>query len=649
MLFLYFYDKILAMENFDQNQDSFLSIRNLALTNTVPGAVLLEKFYSELGKTVLKPHILFTVAETYEIIASKLSWPELQQSLMYMLDNYASILLRKESLIPNIINRHPKAINLLFPAIYKKTFDAQYAIPTDIRALFQLIIGANPEDAKKYIGQLCALPLTAMNMALEKFADIYVAKPRIRDFVISKFVAHNNTSTDQGKLRLFSFLMQVVQSDTPRIKTCLGAINKFINMSVVHKIVIQMLGYIYQNYPDYQPNVRQLFDKLKGQNLDLADRRVIARTLNEKETLRSSVKFGHRVPKTAENKYGYESVEHIPIEKPCVMVFAGTGADDPKSINYYMSSLESLLRYNGMGAEMVDIYGAVYNFGNYNDNDAFHDNIARFMQMIKYHRVPKVAGRLFNPSQDDIDPQYIHQIFNRVFLPRIANNGMRLPLDVACHNIRNITVVAHCHGAYTFLKNEELMWEKMRELGYTQSEMNTIQKHLLCVAYAPHCPLGVSKSTMISFASAYDLLVDHNNNFHKYAKEIRKQGLFKPAWFPDQRGNIFIVPDVRTGERPDDHLMLVYNPNAQREIAKHEFVDEYTANGKILVKFIGNTIVNGVVGSIIGGPILQPKFLLSGCSPEGLAIFDQSVKDGEDIYANILYRISQQRIQGRSY
>ena len=60
-----------------------------------------------------------------------------------------------------------------------------------------------------------------------------------------------------------------------------------------------------------------------------------------------------------------------------------------------------------------------------------------------------------------------------------------------------------------------MMQQTMKELGFSPAERGQIQKQLLCLACAPSAPLGISKSTLISFASRQDesLQADFANNF----------------------------------------------------------------------------------------------------------------------------------------
>ena len=84
----------------------------------------------------------------------------------------------------------------------------------------------------------------------------------------------------------------------------------------------------------------------------------------------------------------------------------------------------------------------------------------------------------------------------------------------------------------------------MKELGYSRQEQAQIQKELLCVAHAPFAPLGVSKSTMISFVSAQDWEIRHYNNFEKEIRPLSKNNKVLLSYFPDKKGEMFLAPSL---------------------------------------------------------------------------------------------------------
>ena len=172
--------------------------------------------------------------------------------------------------------------------------------------------------------------------------------------------------------------------------------------------------------------------------------------------------------------------------------------------------------------------------------------------MQDHHRSVKLNKQL---NEDTLHPRYVDDLFDKALLNRISDkNGKRLSTDEACAKIRKLTIVAHCHGAYTFLKLEEKMQKKMQELGYSAEERAKIQHEMLCVAHAPYAPLGVSKSTMISFASAQDLKINHHNNFETEIRAMSKNNEVMLSYFPGKQGELFLTPSM--GEDVEEHNFL---------------------------------------------------------------------------------------------
>jgi len=240
--------------------------------------------------------------------------------------------------------------------------------------------------------------------------------------------------------------------------------------------------------------------------------------------------------------------------------------------------------------------------------------------MQKYHRKVKPKGKYISP--DTVNPRYIKQIFDRIFLPRLTDEkGERLSFNEAKKRIRRLNIIAHCHGAYTFLKLEEMMQNKMQELGYGKMERQAIQKQLLCTAIAPYCPLGVSKSTMISFCSAEDDEVSHYNNFQREIHRLSGEKKLELSYFPQERGELFLTPTFGSEE--------------------HNFLGFDMMNGKLgrdgctAVYFMGNVIANGLKSSLNDTPLPEIKNLLCSGDKKNEQMFAAILKNGENAYAEI--------------
>lgn len=215
------------------------------------------------------------------------------------------------------------------------------------------------------------------------------------------------------------------------------------------------------------------------------------------------------------------------------------------------------------------------------------------------------------------DSQYIDELFHRVMLPRISDNGARLPVATAMERVRKINVVAHCHGAYVAQRLEEKMWQKMRELGYTPSEMKRIQSQMLIVAHAPACPLGKSHSRFISFMSSYDYMIERPKNWvSQYvrakqaseSKEMMETGNAAGDWLPpsflsEKNGSVFLIhkgfdwvmDGGSNGPSTDEHNNTHYLPCVGQNM-----------NGKLLGAIAGNILINGIENSMADNFTLLP-------------------------------------------
>ncbi|MBR1380260.1 MAG: hypothetical protein IJ560_01590 [Alphaproteobacteria bacterium] len=198
---------------------------------------------------------------------------------------------------------------------------------------------------------------------------------------------------------------------------------------------------------------------------------------------------------------------------------------------------------------------------------------------------------------------YMDDLFNAILLPRITDeNGNRIPTDVAARRIRKINFRAHCFGAYVALGMEKRMQNKMRELGYCESEMKHIQSQMLVVALNPACPFGVSKSQFFGFMSAYDKQLQRPANWvTEYITNRRNSELndnkkwdMKRGFLSGKYGNIFFVKKrfalVGHGTNPpignDEHNN------------SHYLYDGMTDDGRFIMQLSRNIIINGIKNSL---------------------------------------------------
>ena len=183
----------------------------------------------------------------------------------------------------------------------------------------------------------------------------------------------------------------------------------------------------------------------------------------------SSIEIGKRTDKTEDNPYGYVKVDSIPKDEVCVLYIGGDGTTTDKAANGYAKIIKNEI-LDEISAE-VPVYSITYNF------DGHNKSIARQIANIK-HRTEVLRSNadiektLSKATDEEYNPQYVNELFEKVILPRITllNGKGKLSVDEACKRIRKLNIVAHCHGAYTTLKLEEKMQAVMKELGYSEQD-----------------------------------------------------------------------------------------------------------------------------------------------------------------------------------
>ena len=369
----------------------------------------------------------------------------------------------------------------------------------------------------------------------------------------------------------------------------------------------------------------------------------------------SSIEIGKRTDKTEDNPYGYVKVDSIPKDEVCVLYIGGDGTTTDKAANGYAKIIKNEI-LDEISAE-VPVYSITYNFEGHNKS------IARQIANIK-HRTEVLRSNadiektLSKATDEEYNPQYVNELFEKVILPRITllNGKGKLSVDEACKRIRKLNIVAHCHGAYTALKLEEKMQAAMKELGYSEQDRKKIQSQMLVIAQAPACPLGVSKSQFISFRSVYDKGIPLKANFFDtylnskkqeekrrfYAeKKQNKDGIennewfdLKPCFFAKKQGNLFLIKQKYKWN--DDDGPFLINDEEHNDVSYS--ASEQTLDGKLMAYYAKTILQNGIKNSLKQGDEFVPlppieDLVLSG-NPEmqekEKSAFEKMKQNGKD-------------------
>lgn len=425
--------------------------------------------------------------------------------------------------------------------------------------------------------------------------------------------------------RLYENLEKVISEDEKKIPQCLDIIRSKISdptqTSFDLKKAYELLGKI-KNKNQYNKQATEiLLNGLNNIQNSTISKKEAYRQLGKVDELTSRIYIGTRAKKTNAYPHGFKFVNNISPDETAILFLGGNGTNSERIANGYLSDLEKLMDFHKV-RKKVSLYAVVYDFGEIEDSAVtFNDYFARKKLIQEHHRNVKISQQL---NEDTLHPRYVDDLFNKVFLERICDkNNNRLSIEDACAKIRKLTVVAHCHGAYTFLKLEEKMQHKMKELGYSRQEQAQIQKELLCVAHAPFAPLGVSKSTMISFVSAQDWEIRHYNNFEKEIRPLSKNNKVLLSYFPDKKGEMFLAPSL--GEDVEQHGFLGYNTNKKG----------LNVEGKFILGLSGNIIANGVKNSLSGKPLPPVKEIACGQNKKLLEFFDKLQENGKKMWQQI--------------
>lgn len=331
----------------------------------------------------------------------------------------------------------------------------------------------------------------------------------------------------------------------------------------------------------------------------------------------SSMHIGQRVKKSEQYPYGWKQIDEINPDQTCVIVLGGDGAKTDRATNAYIRDIQKYI-LQPMDLD-VSIYGVVYDFSENEDTSA--SRYALFKRYRQNTCGPSRRDEILSKDihENQLNPKYIEKLYKTLIEPRISrklgNERLKISQEQASINIRKMNIVAHCHGAFVALKLEEMMQQKMTELGYSKDERNMIQSQMLVIAHSPACPLGCSKSQFISFISARDL----NPNDMKVTSS---SNLMNNYLRNKMREDMRYTDDILEGKQPTKDnfsLDVSYIPGKQGNafIAKQKYpygeevfmVDErehgtflpdadQTKDGNILLGLSTYALINGVENSL---------------------------------------------------
>ena len=521
------------------------------------------------------------------------------------------------------IEQSPKFAEQLFPLLLEQAQSADINQVYQATAALTAAIAASPDDK---IPQMTESVFSSDNNGIKnelyaELANIYKKHPLLEAHMLecltdSRFLIPDN----YGKY--FENIRKMAESNPTFNHTALDLIeNKIKDGEVSSAAMGKAFGAIENilltaDEKDKTRCMQLLRQGLENPSIERKYQIKAFKLLGETEQLKSKVSVYKRGEKTEDNVFGMTKSEQPNIDEPCVLVLGGDGTRTEKALNGYLGDIYYLLKEHGL-QDKASVYGVVYDFGEY-----LNVNTARTHQMEKYKRNVHLKAEL---PLDTADPKYVKEIFEKFVLGRISTDEgkNKIPTEQAVDNIRKLNIVAHCHGAYTALKLEEMMQQKMAELGYSKEDAAKIQKQLLVLAQSPYCPLGQSKSTFISYASVADMEVDHYNNFEDSIRRLDKKQPIPLSYFPDKQGNIFLVSNM--GKECEQHNYWGFHPT-----------DEMNKEGKTLVLMAAKMLVSSVKNSLEEGGRLQNVQNLLVEDENGARVFAKISENGQKVYKQIV-------------
>ena len=196
-----------------------------------------------------------------------------------------------------------------------------------------------------------------------------------------------------------------------------------------------------------------------------------------------------------------------------ILILPGDGTNDEYDANAVCKIVECFLNNNNISGFEGRIYSTYYPD---NDNCATH-------RLNQNDTLNQLDDRLYPIIKKHYN--YYEQFFNTWLLPLISkNNGKaRLDAETAAKNMRNLSIISHCHGGVVLLDLENLFQQNMQRLGYTEAEQIQLQKQLFVLDVASAMPLGRTKSTVLHITSQQDKSAVKNwrlGNLNRFTQEV---------------------------------------------------------------------------------------------------------------------------------
>ena len=133
---------------------------------------------------------------------------------------------------------------------------------------------------------------------------------------------------------------------------------------------------------------------------------------------------------------------------------------------------------------------------------------------------------------------------------------------------------------------------------------------------------------MILFVSAKDFEVYHFNSFEHEVHALSQNNAVLMSYFPEKRGEFFLTPSM--GKDVEEHNFLGYDLNQKG----------LSPEGKAMLKFAGNAVVNGVKNSLEEKTLPPVKEIVCGQDAEAKKLFNKLKENGAEMWQIISKNIT---------
>jgi len=108
------------------------------------------------------------------------------------------------------------------------------------------------------------------------------------------------------------------------------------------------------------------------------------------------------------------------------------------------------------------------------------------------------------------EKEAIIEFTNKYLFPLIEKNSLKIEVIQAMKNMRNVNILSNCDATSFVQEMEELLLNRMKELGYSEEECEKIQSQMCIFPISTNRLNGAQKSTCVSFKDINDSEVNDN-------------------------------------------------------------------------------------------------------------------------------------------